>query len=1808
MLPFFRTGIQPARQQGINALTRQKIIKRNTTAALSQCMRARLSYPAITLAVLSAFNPAMAFAQEVDIDAPLLKTVFIDPSSINSSLSTQTVDVTLIFEDESTITSTPIFLENVTTNEQLSLIQVGTWSTQGLNHTGEFRANFTSSEAEGLWAISGLVATDSQGNSNSEYDTANELIFARFQPFVSHAVDASQTDFDAQVQASATFSQTGQAQTSVMNITLEDAKEYEIWFVPNSGTTITNIALSNSISLAEDCNISTDFAKCTVTASNNNTAITATIDTTSAVNTSFGYSAFVQPTAAGSEANWLNNYAEFPIADADLDGTPNEQDLDDDGDNVPDIEDLFPLDSSESTDLDNDGVGDNADLDDDNDGVPDLQDTFPEDPFETGDNDGDGLGNNADNDDDNDGVLDSSDAFPFDATESADFDADGIGDNADDDDDNDGGTDDNDAFPFDASETIDSDGDGVGNNADTDDDNDGTLDVNDAFPRDPTEITDTDEDGIGNNADDDDDNDGVLDNVDLFPLDPGDSRDNDQDGVGDNLDLDDDNDGVVDLDDEFPFNDSESVDSDGDGIGNNADPDDDNDGLDDIYDRFPLDASEVADFDGDNIGDNADNDDDNDGVLDDVDAFRFAVTEWFDTDNDGIGNNADNDDDNDGLNDQFDAFPLDATETMDNDGDNIGDNADNDDDNDGVVDANDAFPLDETETTDTDRDGIGNNTDTDDDGDGVVDENDLFPLDRTESADNDLDGVGNNADNDDDNDNVLDAVDVFPFDATETLDNDQDGVGDNADTDDDNDNFPDEEDLFPFDASEWADNDLDNIGDNRDFDDDNDGVLDSLDAFPFDDSETLDNDQDGVGNNSDDDDDNDGTLDAVDAFPFSAAEQVDSDLDGIGNNADADDDNDGIVDENDSEPLNPTIGDEQAPSIDGLENFTIEATGMLTEVILDAPRVSDDNLNPASLSNDYEGPLPVGDNLITWTAIDFAGNTTEEVQTVTVVDTTPPEFTEIDTVSIAARGFLTDVSSDLVITADDIVDGSVQAVLVTENNLRAGLQSVIMSATDTAGNTSMTEIFVDIEPSIVVKPIGVAGPGNRLNIPVSLTGKASNYPVTVDYEIIGPVTSQQSGTLSITQGQQGTLAVDVSATANLGQQIYITFTNGVNANSALTSEVVIDIDTTNLQPLSTIQAQQADDNDNLQTVAVVYRDQGLVTLVADINDINISDSHVLNWQIKAPDSGSDDNSAASFIAPSDLDLDTSANTFEFSPTSIPVGIYSVALNVRESDTIEAYSVNLEYALVVQDSLPALSSTADSDFDGISDADEGQFDSDADGIPDYLDDNDNIANLPSGVSEQPLTTLAGYRLTLGDVARVAKQEIAASTNIRLQDLADFGGENNSSIDDAEDIHFTAVQSLQNFNIEGLDFAGQSLPVVIPLATGTRIPENAVYRKYNSDDGWFTFVENQNNSIASASYDADGNCPLATSDSYTSGLSTGDTCIRLTIQDGGPNDADLLANGIIKDPGVLTVQLPNRSPLINVARQTTVTEGELIRVDASLTTDAEGDALTFRWTQIGGIPIALDENTSPLLSFNAPQIDGNESLLFRLDVFDGRATSTVNVTVTIRNINTAPEVSINAHNATADENTTVSISAQVSDADSDIVTVRWEQLSGPAVTLVGADTANVSFNAPSVSSTETVELRVIVSDSAKEVAATTRVSILNVEPVTVSPPSSGSGDDSGGGSMSLMMLMLGLLVALVRRSKTFSPNHSLIKLKSNGVKNDSQVVLTRYKQSVPIMPAGLSVKHYFRGRVLCHMQKSINRLSTHRSLFGAIKPSS
>jgi hypothetical protein len=1188
--------------------------------------------------------------------------------------------------------------------------------------------------------------------------------------------------------------------------------------------------------------------------------------------------------------------------DTDTDTLGNNADTDDDNDGVPDLLDVFPLNPLESLDSDNDGIGNNADPDDDThaitgvgDGILDVYDQFPLDPQETIDTDLDGIGNNADLDDDGDGVNDGDDAFPLDFNVNADLDGDGIGNAQDPDIDGDSISNALDVWPYDPLEWADPDGDMIGSNTDTDDDGDGVLDVNDDLPDDPAETIDTDNDGIGNNADDDDDGDGVQDAIDKCPLDPLERLDTDNDGTCDGPDTDADGDGTLDINDAFPLDNTEQLDFDGDGIGDNSDADLDGDGITNVNDAFDFDANEYIDTDGDGVGNNADLDDDGDialgGLPDATDAFPLDSTEWDDTDGDGlgnrfsdsdddddgildindddplnplenrdsdgdgIGNNADTDDDNDNVLDGVDAFPFDPLESNDNDGDGIGDNADPDDDNDGHpdFDANgdplDAFPFDPSEWLDTDGDGVGDGSDGDSDGDGVIDSEDTYPLNPNEQYDNDGDGIGDNRDSDDDNDGFSDAVDAFDNDPLEWFDTDNDSIGNNTDEDDDGDGRFDSIDLFPLDAGEWADADNDGIGDNADSDDDNDGIKDVDDAFPNNPVESFDTDGDGLGNTFDSDDDNDGVLDIYDDLPLDVTEQVDTDADKIGNNADLDDDNDGMSDiyelEYNFDPLDDADGAYDTDE-DGIDNAA-EAQA---------------NSNP--LFDDYAPII------------------------------TPPQAVHIDATHTYTKLELTELISLTKVAVNDGKDGDDCCNLTAlgfetgAKNITAGLYPVTWRATDNAGNIATIEQTINVHPLVNFAPEQVIGEGGTARINVVLSGLSPNYPLELPFFITGTADSADyqiaSNKIVITQGTEGYIDVVFNNDFELeGQEDFIiSFDESVNGG--INSQQTIHIVEENVAPETKLTIQQ---NDII--INQVAIDAGEVTISLAINDTNTADTHVIDWQL--PDYLSAEISANQlqvYIDPMNLTLPDDNK-----------GLIEISVNVTDSGNTnnsgsEPLSQLKHISFPLLDSLARLSST-DTDRDGISDIDEGYSDDDNDGLPAFLDVSTIPYLQPLHVNSSVVKlaeTEPGLHLQLGKYAvlqlsdglQLSQQEIEATGLITADSLVHQGG------------YF-------DFEIHNIIPFGRSVFIVMPLSQA--IAQYSVYRKYSAENNWQEFVVNSNNAIAS-SVSVNGVCPAPESDLYVDGLIVDNVCLRLMIEDGGPNDSDGIANGVVDDPGGIAVE--------------------------------------------------------------------------------------------------------------------------------------------------------------------------------------------------------------------------------------------------------------------------------------------------------------
>ncbi|HEX2138306.1 MAG TPA: hypothetical protein VHG33_01205, partial [Woeseiaceae bacterium] len=244
----------------------------------------------------------------------------------------------------------------------------------------------------------------------------------------------------------------------------------------------------------------------------------------------------------------------------------------------------------------------------------------------------------------------------------------------------------------------------------------------------------------------------------------------------------------------------------------------------------------------------------------------------------------------------------------------------------------------------------------------------------------------------------------------------------------------------------------------------------------------------------------------------------------------------------------------------------------------------------------------------------------------------------------------------------------------------------------------------------------------------------------------------------------------------------------------------------------------------------------------------------------------------------------SGRTLTIAPQTLPPGPYELVLSVQRQ--VGDYTSPLSTVNLVVNVLEA-GAAAD------------VADADSDGVPDTSDDADARAGLGHRLQVQSgahMQTAPGIGLQLGSTARTARK---ASARVAVADIASAGDGTGGSVGNSED-EFDYVSGIYDFAITNLPEVGSSVQVVIPQAAA--IGEFAEYRKFRPDGGWTGFVEDDNNSVASAA-GAPGDCPAPGDDSYQPALAPGHFCVQLTIEDGGPNDADadLGPNGVIADPG-------------------------------------------------------------------------------------------------------------------------------------------------------------------------------------------------------------------------------------------------------------------------------------------------------------------
>ena len=145
------------------------------------------------------------------------------------------------------------------------------------------------------------------------------------------------------------------------------------------------------------------------------------------------------------------------------------------------------------------------------------------------------------------------------------------------------------------------------------------------------------------------------------------------------------------------------------------------------------------------------------------------------------------------------------------------------------------------------------------------------------------------------------------------------------------------------------------------------------------------------------------------------------------------------------------------------------------------------------------------------------------------------------------------------------------------------------------------------------------------------------------------------------------------------------------------------------------------------------------------------------------------------------------------------------------------------------------------------------------------------------------------------------------------------------------------------------------------------------------------------------------------------------------------------------------------------------------------------LTYLWTQLSGIPVTINSSNSPFAYFVAPEVvpDAGAVLTFQLQVSNGFASSSNIVSLEVVGANNVPPIPNAGPDQSVGENSLVTLngSSSMDYNYGDPLTFQWSQVSGPLVTLSGADTINPTFTAPDVTHAQgsnTLKFQLIVND--------------------------------------------------------------------------------------------------------------------------------
>jgi hypothetical protein len=614
-----------------------------------------------------------------------------------------------------------------------------------------------------------------------------------------------------------------------------------------------------------------------------------------------------------------------------------------------------------------------------------------------------------------------------------------------------------------------------------------------------------------------------------------------------------------------------------------------------------------------------------------------------------------------------------------------------------------------------------------------------------------------------------------------------------------------------------------------------------------------------------------------------------------------------------------------------------------------------------------------------------------------------PIITVPETVEVNATGLYTKV--DLGIATAVNSEGQPIAISLVDGDplFRPGNHIAYWQATDqNTGLTTVASQAVIVHPIISLGKDQLVVEGKVARVEVILNGEAPTYPLIITLNIVGDDSDYliASNQVVIKSGTQAHLKIDIVQDNEPEDDETLTLSLD-DGNIGSKASHVMTIVEKNIAPSVTLMSVQ-----NNEARQVVTSAGGLVTVearVTDANDDNVTTLWTYDYALN--------------VTPID------DNTITLDPSELDIGVYRLGITATDTGDGNLSTTKSLYIAVVEN-LVELSNN-DTDGDRIPDNEEGYGDADQDGIPDFLDAIAECNVMPEQAAVQDgflVEGEPGICLRKGNTLSTGE---TGGLQLTSNDL-----ENSIGVDDEAVI----VGGVFDYIATGLPEAGQNYQIVLPQLLP--IPTDAVYRKYSENMGWGMFVEDVNNQLHSSAGTL-GYCPPPASILWTSGLTEGHWCVQLTLEDGGPNDNDGIANGTIIDPGGVFVLLTNNTIPVAQADSVRVKRNQAIVIDVLANdTDADQDILRIGVASatFGTVLITADNQ---LDYQSADDFIGQDTLIYSIsDGNGGTDSSTVSITVYA---NSAPVALDDNANTNDRSNVIIDVLANDSDADGDNLTV-------------------------------------------------------------------------------------------------------------------------------------------------------------------------